>query len=86
MALIKSPCCPGNPAEDLAFTMFVLEQENALSMTYADQLDDLYAGMERDIDELEYLALYRPLTPEEKDTYLYLCKETGAVPEDWVLG
>ena len=62
MALIKSPCCPGNPAEDLAFTMFVLEQENALSMTYADQLDDLYAGMERDIDELEYLALYRPLT------------------------
>ena len=86
MALIKSPCCPGNPAEDLAFTMFVLEQENALSMTYVDQLDDLYAGMERDIDELEYLALYRPLTPKEKDTYLYLCKETGAIPEDWVLG
>ena len=86
MAMIKSPCYPGNPTEDLAFTLFVLEQENAISASYIDQLDDLYAGMERDIEEIENNALFRPLTADEKDTYLYLCKETGMVPEDWVLG
>ena len=78
--MIKSPCCPGNSAEDLAFTLFVIEQEKANSLHYFDYLDDIYSDLEFRIQELEASAEFRKLSDDEIDLYLYLCKQIGSEP------
>ena len=82
MMMIKSPCCPDNPTENLAFTLYaVSEEENSCF----DEFDDIYSSMEQDLEILKTLAHERCLSDSEIETYLWLCGEIGEEVEQWIL-
>lgn len=82
--MINSPCCPDSLVENLAFTLYAINEEE--NNSYFDDLEDIYLSMEQDLAYFETIAGERDLTYDEIEMYLYLCKETGTEPEDWVVG